>query len=217
MAEQLGLPFSHTPSFSAADFLPADSNAAALAWLNDDARWPDHRLALWGDAGCGKTHLLHVWADRVGGAWCAGPTLPDAPAGARALAIDNADAVPEEALLHTLNHAAPNGVSVLLAARHPPARWPVRLPDLASRLRAITAVPIAPAEESLLRALLRRSLAERQLSVPAPLQDWLLLHLPRTPAAMREIAARLDREQLARGRGVTRKLLGELIGQVEGD
>ena len=215
MAGQLGLPFSHTPSFAAADFLPADSNAAALAWLTDATQWPDHRLALWGDAGCGKTHLLHVWADRVGAAWCTGPMLPDAPA--HALALDDADAAPEEALLHMLNHAAANGVSVLLAARQPPARWPVGLPDLASRLRAITAVSIAPAEDSLLRALLRRSLAERQLPVSAPLQDWLLLRLPRTPAAMREIAARLDREQLARGRGVTRALLTELIGQVEED
>jgi chromosomal replication initiation ATPase DnaA len=50
---------------------------------------------------------------------------------------------------------------VLLAARTPPAHWPVRLPDLASRLRATTAVEIAPPEDSLLRSLLARLLAER--------------------------------------------------------
>lgn len=215
MAEQLGLPFGHTPNYAEDDFLRADSNATALAWLNDPARWPDHRIALWGDAGCGKTHLLHVWADRVGAAWSTGLALSDGSAAFHALAIDDADAAPEEALLHALNEAATRGASVLLAARQPPARWPVRLPDLQSRLRAITAVSIAPAEDWLLRALLKRSLVERKLPVPPSLQDWLLLRLPRTPAAMREIAARLDREQLARGGGITRALLAELIGEVE--
>ena len=61
---QLALPFAHRPRFARADFVAAASNAEALAWLDRgrDARWPDHRLALWGEAGCGKTHLLQLWA-----------------------------------------------------------------------------------------------------------------------------------------------------------
>ena len=63
-----------------------------------------------------------------------------------ALAIDDADAVPEATvLLHTLNAAAEARLPVLLAARTAPARWPVSLPDLASRLRATTAVALAAA------------------------------------------------------------------------
>ncbi|MBN8901198.1 MAG: chromosomal replication initiator DnaA, partial [Rhodospirillales bacterium] len=70
--------------------------------------------------------------------------------------------------------------------------WTIQLPDLASRLRAVTAIEIMPPEDSLLRALLARLLADRQLAVPAALQEWLLLRLPRTPAALREAVARLD-------------------------
>ena len=103
---------------------------------------------------------------------------------------------------------------MLLAARTPPARWPVRLPDLASRLRAVTAVEIRPAEEELLRALLARLLAERQISVPEAVQDWLLLRLPRTQAAMREAAARLDHGALAAGRGVTRALAAAVLDEL---
>ena len=62
---------------------------------------------------------------------------------------------------------------------------------------------IAPAEDELLRALLARLLAERQLAVPAAVQDWLLLRLPRTPAAIREAAARLDHAALAAGSRIT--------------
>ena len=68
MIAQLPLPFRHRPDYASADFLRAASNDAAMAWLDRTAEWPDHRLALWGEAGCGKTHLLHIWARRSGAA-----------------------------------------------------------------------------------------------------------------------------------------------------
>ncbi|MDA8249733.1 MAG: chromosomal replication initiator DnaA, partial [Rhodospirillales bacterium] len=161
---QLALPFSHAPLY-AVDFLQMPSNAAALAWLARPADWPQRRLALWGEGGCGKTHLLHLWAGREAAALLAGPALPRREAApAQPLAIDDADAAPERALLHLLNAAAESGLAVLLAGRTPPARWPVALPDLASRLRATAAVEIRPAEDELLRALLARLLAERQIA-----------------------------------------------------
>ena len=63
----------------------------------------------------------------------------------------------------------------------------------------------------MLRALLARLLAERQLSVPETVQDWLLLRLPRSQAAIREAAARLDRAALATGGGVTKTLAATVL------
>ncbi len=202
-SRQLLLPFAHAPPY-AADFLPADSNAEALAWLARAADWPQRRLALWGEEGCGKTHLLHLWTARTGAVLIGGPALSDGLAPpAQARAIDDADAAPELALLHLLNAAAEARQPVLLAGRQPPTRWPVALPDLASRLRAITAVEIRPAKDSLLRAVLAKMLAERQLAVPEPVQEWLLARLPRTPGALREAAAGLDRTSLGAGAPIT--------------
>ena len=120
------------------------------------------------------------------------------------------------ALLHLLNLAAEAGQRVLLAGRAPPARWPVALADLRSRLRAMTAVGIRPPGEALLAALLRQDFARRQLRVEDGVQSWLLLHLPREAAAVAEAAARLDRAALAHGGRVTRALaratLPELVG-----
>src|SRR5690349_20510614 len=125
LARQLGLPFLHRPEFAAADFLEAPSNAAALAWLTRIDEWPEGRLALWGDEGRGKTHLLHLWAARNGGLYLPGVDLRGVPADARFLAIDDADACPDEKeLLHVLNAAAEAGGKVLLASRLAPARWP---------------------------------------------------------------------------------------------
>jgi chromosomal replication initiation ATPase DnaA len=208
---QLALPFAFTAHYHAAAFLPDQSNAAARAWL--ETPWPSRRLALWGGAGCGKTHLLHIWAERTGAAVLPGPglrgLLPTIPPGG--VAVDDADAAPEEPLLHLLNAAAEADRPVLLAARDAPARWGTRLPDLASRLRATAAVGIAAPGDTMLRALLARLLVERQMAVPQMLQDWMLLRLPRTPAALREAAARLDRAGGAVTRALAESVVAELV------
>jgi len=211
---QLALPFVHQPQFTAAGFLAAASNAEALAWLARTEDWPQGRLALWGEEGCGKTHLLHLWAERTGAAVLAGAALPDLPPAGRPLAVDDADTAPERALLHLLNATAEARHPVLLAGRAAPARWNAALPDLASRLRAVTAVPIHPPEETLLRALLASLLAERQLAVSPPVQDWLLLRLPRTPAAMREAAARLDHIGLAAGHKIGHAIAASAVADM---
>ena len=117
-------------------------------------------------------------------------------------------------LLHLLNGAAEAGCQVLLAARAAPSRWPTRLPDLASRLRAVTAVDIAPPGDAMLRTLFASLLAGRQLAVPDQVQHWLLLRLPREPGALREVAARLDRTALAAGRRVTHAIAAQVLAEL---
>ena len=216
---QLALPFAHRPRFERADFLLTPSNAQALAWLGTDGgpAWPQRRLALWGEAGSGKTHLLHVWAAEHDALLLPGTALRDPdllrrPARYRAIAVDDADAAPDEpALLHLLNAAQEAGLPVLLTARAAPARWGVALPDLDSRLRATHSVAIGRPDDALLRVLLIRLLLERQVSVPPAVIDWLLPRLPRTAGAMREAARRLDEAALASGRGVTRMLAAAVL------
>ena len=208
MTGQLALPFVTDPRFTP-DFLETPSNAAALAWLGREP-WPGGRLALWGEAGAGKSHLLHLWAARTGAAVVRVEAATSGPP-ERPVAIDDADAAPERPLLHLLNAAAEAGWPVLLAARRPPARWGTVLPDLVSRLRAITAVEIGQPDEAMLRALLARLVAERQLAVPEAVQEWLLTRLPRTAGAMRDIAERLDGASLAARRPVTRAMAAALL------
>ena len=211
MTAQLPLPFEHAARYDPADFLPGACNAEALAWLG--APWPGRRLAVWGAAGSGKTHLLHCWACRSGASSVPGEALTGLlrlPAGG-GLAVDNADRAAEQPLLHLLNAAAEAGLPVLLAARAAPARWPVALPDLRSRLRAVTAVELAAPDEAMLRTLFASLLSARQLAVAEPVQDWLLRRLPRDPAALRDAAARLDHAGLAAGRRVTQAMAAAVV------
>ncbi len=217
---QLPLPFPDRPDYASADFLQAPSNAEALAWLRDAPGWPDGRLVIWGDAGCGKTHLLSIWAARHGGSVQGAPLLlglPEPPRGG-GVAIDEADRpADEEALLHRSERGrGGRACQCCLPPGLPPARWALRLPDLLSRVRGAAAVRIGEPEDELLRALLARLLSARQLAVSAETQAWLLRRLPRTAGAVREAAALLDREALSKGGAVTRAIAARVLATLEG-
>jgi chromosomal replication initiation ATPase DnaA len=211
--KQLALPFAEARNYAAEDFCTAPSNAAARDWLARPEAWTNGRLILWGEAGCGKTHLLHIWAASVGAEVMNGATLHGVirPT-AEFLAIDDADIVVEpRALLHLLNAASENATPVLMTARLPPARQSIKLADLASRLRAAETVEIRAPEDELLALLLTRLAADRQLSLSIPVRNFLLTYLPRTAAYLREAVARLDRATLDRGIRITRQLADEIL------
>jgi chromosomal replication initiation ATPase DnaA len=218
-ADQLPLPLDSAPSWSRADLVADASNAAALAWLDRPADWPGHRLALHGPAGTGKTHMLRAIAAGRGWRLVAGGGLSEAAALAPApgTALDDAQAAPEAALFHLINRAAETASPLLLAAPDPPARWPVRLPDLASRLRATLAVGIGPPSDALLGALLAKHLADRQLRIGAGTRAFLLARLPREAAAIAAAVARLDAAALARRAEITRPFVrAVLFGEDDG-
>jgi len=214
--KQFLLPFAETTSYAAEDFCTGPSNALARTWLEKPDGWTNGRMILWGESGCGKTHLLHIWAAAHGAEIHEGPALRGVPAPPeRPVAVDDADAAADEpALLHLLNAAAQAGQPMLLTARTPPARQDFGLPDLASRLRGSLAVGIGPADDEMLTALLSRFTADRQLRLSFQVRDFLLTRLPRTPAAYREAVARLDRSALAGGVKITRVLAARRLADL---
>jgi chromosomal replication initiation ATPase DnaA len=208
MMRQLALPLPIAASFDAHDVITDASNEAAQNWLGRPAAWPLGRLALFGEAGLGKTHLARATAARFGWRWLDGMGLRGLPPAApQGNVIDDADCAADEAtLLHVINLCAERGETLLLIGREAPARWPVRLPDLASRLRATQSVGIGAASDAMLSALLSKFFADRQLRVEPDVQAWLLTRLPRDAASLAEAVARLDRAALGMGGRITRPL-----------
>jgi chromosomal replication initiation ATPase DnaA len=218
-AAQLPLPLPVAPSAARADLVEDASNAEALAWLDRPGEWPLRRLALFGPPGTGKSHMLRAAAAEHGWRLLRGRDLTEALALADApgTALDDADAAPEGALFHLINRCAEAGAPLLLAAREAPSRWPVALPDLASRLRATLAVGIAAPTEALLGALLAKHLADRQLRVAPEVHAYLLTRLPREAAAIAVAVAALDEAALAGGGPVTRPLARTVLARLFGD
>jgi chromosomal replication initiation ATPase DnaA len=201
------------PRFGRADFLPSDSNRAALELIE---RWPDgsaRALVLYGPPGSGKTHLAQLWCARCGARLIAGDRLSQPEALPAAVAIDNADCAPERALLHLYNLTLERGGHLLLTMPAPPASLTIGLADLASRLRSLPVVGIAPPDDTLLAAVLVKHFADRQLRVAPEVFSYLVARMERSFAAAATIAARLDRLALETGRPVTVKLARAVLAE----
>jgi chromosomal replication initiation ATPase DnaA len=213
---QLALALPHAESLSREDFLPSPANAAALALVERWPDWPARAVALVGPHGAGKSHLAAIWAANAGARCLAaralGATPPAAALATGALVVE--DLTPAQfdprALFHLLNFAREEDAYLLFTAQTAPAGWNAPLADLDSRLRAIPVVTLAPPDDALMRAVLVKLFADRQLKVDESLVAYLARRLERSFAAVRAAVDTLDREALRRQRPVTRALAAEV-------
>src|SRR5260221_1187151 len=214
---QLTLALGHAESLERDDFMRGPSNTVALALIESWPDWPSHAAILTGPEGSGKSHLAAIWAQEVGARFLAARALADADLPAAlatgSLVVEDIaeGGFDERALFHLLNLAREDAAFILLTARTVPATWSLNIRDLASRLKALPVVAMSAPDDDLLRALLVKLFADRQIYVDESLVGYVALRIERTFAAARATVARLDQEALRRKRPLTRALAAELL------
>ena len=214
---QLLLALQHAESFAREDFLEGSCNAAALALVESWPDWPNRIMALTGPEGAGKSHLASIWADASGARRMAAKHLTEAdvPAALATGALVLEDLEPggfeERALFHLINLTREEQAFVLITGRETPANFRVGIRDLASRLRAIPSVLLRPPGDALLRLVMLKLAADRQIALDESVVSYLANRIERSFAAVRDAVARLDEESLRQHRPVTRALAAELF------
>lgn len=216
---QLPLDLPHEAALSRDDFLVGGSNRAAFELLERWPDWPSPVVVLAGPVGSGKTHLVRAFQDETGAAVLAAPELRETDverlAAAPAAVIENAHlGLDDTALFHLLNAARQAGKTVLITSRTWPASWKITLPDLTSRLRAATPVEILEPDDDLLRRVLVKLFADRQISVDLNVVDYLVVRMERSlEVALRAVEA-IDQEALAGRVKITKPLAGRVLENV---
>lgn len=220
MARQIALALPPRAAHGREDFFVTPANARALAAIDGWRNWPAGKLVLVGPAGSGKSHLAHIWASASGAAILPATRIVAADNGALAacgaVVIEDMgtlprDAATERALLHLHNHLLAEGGRLLLTALEAPARWPIALPDLASRMQATGVATLDPPDDALLSAVLVKLFADRQVSVPPSVIDYLLPRMERSLAAAGDLVAALDTHALAEGHAITRPFTADFF------
>jgi chromosomal replication initiation ATPase DnaA len=217
-SRQLVLDFGLRPALGRGDFVVAPCNEAAVAWIDRWPDWPAPGLVIYGPAACGKSHLAAVWQAQAGAATAsiADIVAGRAPAESR-LVIEGAadglaDRIAAEALFHLFNRLHAARLHMLFPAETPPARWPVALPDLLSRLVALPAVEIGAPDDAMLSRLFVKLFAERQLAVSADIIAYLVRRIERSCAAVRQTVETIDRVALTERRTITVPFIRDLLG-----
>jgi len=195
----------------AGTFVRSSSNAYAVDAL---AAWPDRAgqvMAVCGPAGCGKSHLAAIWAERVGAIPLNGFEAAHADPlelEGRPVLLDIAQDAEDETLFHLINLAQHDGGALLMVSRPSPRRWQVAVPDLRSRLDAVRVVAMEAPDDAILSAILSARFAERSIAPGDGVIDYLVKRIDRSAAAAAAVVGRLDAEH----RPVTRSLARQVLG-----
>jgi chromosomal replication initiation ATPase DnaA len=219
--QQLLLDLGLRPALSREDFLVADSNAAAVALIDQWADWPSYATLIVGPAGSGKSHLVEVWRQVSGAQKCQAnaielENIPELFSGG-ALAIEDIDQVPlpETAIFHAMNYARQQKMHLLFTARSRPEHWPVDLPDLASRFHALPSVEILSPDDALLRGVLVKHFTDRQIAVDEALIAYMILRMPRSLEAAGQLVHLIDDAALRERAEVTRSFVAKVMANYE--
>lgn len=219
-AEQLLLDLGQRPALGAEDFIVSASNRAAVELIDSHPAWRDRAHVLVGPEGSGKTHLAHVWQLKSDAAIVAAagiePGVMAEHARRRAVVVEDLDRglADEQLLFHLMNQLKDLGGHVLLTARTPPGDWAIAMPDLRSRVRALPIVPLGEPDEALLRAVIVKLLADRQLIASPSAVTHLARHMERSMEAALRIVEAIDRRVWQSKQAVTRDLVREVLATV---
>jgi chromosomal replication initiation ATPase DnaA len=213
---QLALSLDHTESYARDDFLAGPSNADAFGLVDSWPDWPANAMALVGPEGSGKTHVATIWSATSGARVISAHalsemSLPSALATGALVVEDAAVMADERALFHLINLAREEGAYLLFTARLAPSAWPVTIPDVNSRLRAMPTVTLQAPDDAMLCAVIVKLAADRQLGIDESVVRYLSTRIERSFAAARAAVIALDNEALRQGRPLTRALAAEMF------
>lgn len=212
---QLALDITAPPA-PAFDNFVAGRNAEALAHLRAAVAGDGERFVyLWGEAGCGRTHLLKAAALHAGGRYTACGAESTFDDDALLLAADdvgNLGAGAQIALFNRYNVLREQGGALIASGSVPPVQLKLRA-DLLTRLGwglVLQLHPLSDDEKS--QALAQRARA-RGFGLPAEVGAYLLAHTARDMGALFATLDALDQFSLETKRPVTVPLLRELVSK----
>lgn len=226
---QLPLDLVFRPAYGREDFLVTNQNAFAVHYIDN---WPTEwggypALTLYGQKGCGKSHLAAVWMQKSGASFLSARDfsaldLSVMLEGKRNLVIDGLDLLigdrkAEEKLFHLYNGFQKEGLFVLLLSHLSPARMDFAINDVASRLRAAPAAEIQPPDDALFSFVFSKQLHDRGFSTVGEAEaKYAVARMGRSWGELGDLVERVSQKASAEKRPVTTALIRDVILGMDG-
>ena len=227
----MALNFPCRPSLGREDFMVAECNIDAVKAIDMWPQWPYFAICLSGDAGCGKTHLANVFAQRVACETSKPYRIPFVKAqslnrelvnqvyeSSHQIVIEDLQELKnQEALFHLYNTYRDMGGNILFTSEVAPARINFSLADLRSRMNIVPIYEIKKPDDELLMALLLKLFNDRQINPSPELLNYLLSNMQRSFAYARKLVEEIDNISLERKRAVSVAIAREAINYLNSD
>lgn len=176
--------FEKNSRFDIGDFVEDESNAEALRWLMAWANWPNHRLNIYGNYACGKSHLAKLWANYVNAYIVTDSNLSirELLIKYRAFLIDPIEPLisqNEDWLFDFLNICAEENASILMVSSTTEFDKYTSLKDLLSRLNATSHVRILQPNDNLLKKIIKKIGSDLGIWIKPSVIEYIINHTNR--------------------------------------
>ena len=211
MTEQLLLNLPYCITYGRDAFWVASCNEQAVAWIDKYPDWSVPAVFIYGPAGSGKTHLVHLFTEEViDGRFL---TSDFRPPFQKKMAVENVDKLAsEEALLHLFNFIKELGGHLLLTARSIPR---FSLPDLQSRMALVPKIEISMPDETMIQMVAKKAFEDRHILVEENVLNYLSTHLTRSFPLVQKAVELADKKSLSEGRKITIPILKSVIDELK--
>lgn len=211
--QQYPLPLTLATVYRRDNFAVSDCNNTAFRFIESWPNWPSHALLIYGPAGCGKTHLAHIWAAASHAAFLDASLLEYAPQ--TPLVIERLETLGDETpLFHLLNRCKEEHRPLLLTGIHAPKAYGFTLPDLVSRLAALPCAAIDAPDDAALSAALRKQFSDRQLKIDDTVIEYMIARMPRAFASAQKLVATLDKLALEQKKTITIPFVKQILADI---
>ena len=218
---QLTLDLPHEPLMGREDFLESESNERALKIIEEWPNWPSNFVILFGPKGSGKTHLVEIWRELAGaqifdaadlGRLDVTQVVVDGPVVVED--ISNGTEFDQLALFHLMNSVLSENGSLIITTSELPASWNILKPDLKSRIRLATVAELLAPGDNLLRQVLMKLFADRQLEVKENVIEYMVIHMERSLQFAQDLVRELDNFSLRESRRITKPLVAKVLNEM---
>ncbi len=222
------LKFSAPAYLGEEDFFVTACNETAYKAVSLWPEWQNFALNIWGPKSCGKSHLAHIWANKVLSCLPRPVEIPFIPA--RQINMKNVNkltnvhqflviedletTVNEEALFHLYNNYNVPERFILFTSEQPPSKIPFKLPDLRSRLNIIPTVEIYHPDDEMLTALIAKLFNDRQIIISQEILNHILKHTERSFEFVSKLIAEIDDISWTYGRAVSVPIVRQALNNL---
>ena len=202
------------------DLIESKANEMAISMIDSWPEWPARVSVLAGPVGAGKTHIANVWADKSEAVTCKSVDLSKnldefvkhaADKGNFLIEDAGSGVIDETAMFHFLNAIKQGEGYCLMTSRSWPIEWNVSLPDLASRLKAVQVFELSEPDDELLRHVMVKLFADRQLTVDEKIIDYCVLRMERSLESAGRLVDAIDAEAMARKSAISRSTAAQAL------
>ncbi len=216
---QLVFKFPFKAKYYEQDFYVSSNNFSAYRLVESWPDWPGKWLNIFGDKGCGKTHLSKILEKKINkvkiiDANKLSDQILDEFMNLDCLIIDNfSNNISEKLLYSILNHSKQLENYIFINSLKSIKDSKFDLQDLQSRINSFTYIGIQLPTDDLLKVIISKYFSEKQINVSPKISEFIIKNVERSYEKMFKFIKDLDDLSLSSGKSININLIKKILNQ----